>query len=130
MMCAAERRSSLPAVRASRAASSEGLRSILSHTRGCCRKLTLCTVTKLRTRVGDSRFARTKCSKNSAEAPQNTVHQHNGHLQRRHILAYVAHLVIICCEWYWLVLRGEWGNTDESRPGTVRPNCTSSGKCR
>eukprot|EP00961_Rhodomonas_salina_P102994 1385033-Rhodomonas_salina.1 len=34
LMCAAERRSSLPAVRVSQAASSEGRRSILSHTRG------------------------------------------------------------------------------------------------
>eukprot|EP00961_Rhodomonas_salina_P150660 2029095-Rhodomonas_salina.2 len=64
-MCSAERRSSLPAVRALQAASSGGLRSILRHTMGYCRKLTLYKMTKLRRglQIG------LQCSKNSAKAP-------------------------------------------------------------
>eukprot|EP00961_Rhodomonas_salina_P219351 2964948-Rhodomonas_salina.1 len=63
---------------------------------------------------------RSQCSKNSAEAPRDTGHRHNGRLRARRTslqIVGLAHLVRGCCEWYcqWIVLLASGEKT--KRPG-------------
>eukprot|EP00961_Rhodomonas_salina_P149006 2005952-Rhodomonas_salina.1 len=87
-----------------------GASSVTQGVPGYCRKLTLYTVTKLRRLLQ----IRSQCSKNSADAPRDTVPGYTGTTGvsglagRRYRFVHMARLVRGCCEWYWIVLRGEW----------------------